>query len=558
MLDCQLQVECERQLKLEKPKPKAERKKLQRRTIFGSSSSSCSTCSPSNKEIPVPSLVPRVARNAIKQSDDTCVHEVIAFAQALKEKAEKEFASKNYDSALLTSTNAIDAAQDVKNKAGSIIMQLAAVTIMTACSIRAATCCLKLDRCDEAEEIAGKALVMIGNALEPKLDGRTNTCTRVSETGDGYPRNFGGWRVNSFLVLARVSIEQQDYEQALQVLDNAHGVTAKYTASEYAQQTLPKASTGCLLSSEEENNISVSLGKEPQESERREERQVTQESLGSSPCVSIDDEETDEDPQPVSVELICAVKRIASPISGESVPKRMKKEELALDVLDSSPRATDVEDGVEEDVEEDDEDDVEEHDDDDDEKKEHGDQQEISQVLGSVVKVPGVPPKAPDVKSPVQVSDQQLIFSVLKSAMETAHNSLMADCPSLCSTISLDSSISSDEESTNCIGGSSTSTGSPGGCVKRVSFSPSPPQVREYERYDMEMAQPSSPQYGTSTEFSNLNKKRRTLKKNLDELNGYGVKSAVPVQGTQTVTRIAKQLGRTLLLVNAFVLTQRR
>jgi tetratricopeptide (TPR) repeat protein len=387
-------LDCERQLTLEKRK--AERIKLRRRTIdiFGSSSSSSRSicvCSPS-KEIPVPALVSRVERKSIEQSDDISIYEAIQLAHALKIKAGQEFALKNYSSALLTSTNAIDAAEDAKNKAGSIMLQLAAVTIMTACSIRAATCYLKLDRCDEAEDIAGKAIVMIGNALEPKLDESMNTRTRASKncTGDRHPYNFGGWRVKSFLVLARVSIRMQKYEDAIQIMDNAHVVCAKYTASDSLKQTLPKVSTGCLLSSEEDDRISISLGEELQEPELSEEIQVTQKSLGSSPCV----EETDDGPQPASVQRICAVKRNAGLILDESLSERTKKEELAHDVLDSSLLATDSED--------------------EDEEK-HGDQQEMPQLWASVVKESGMPPNGPDGKGPVEVFDPELIFSISRS-----------------------------------------------------------------------------------------------------------------------------------------------
>ena len=542
MLDCELQSECERQLRLEKRK--AERKKLKRwtRDIVGSSSLSRSTCVclPS-KEIPVAAPISRLTRNAIEQSDGIRAYEVIAFAQTLKRTAEQEFASTNYSSALLTSTNAIEAAEDAKNKASSRMLQLAAVTIMTACSIRAATCYRQLDRSDEAEEIAGKVIVMICHALEqPKLDGSMDSRTRASsETGDRYLHNFGGWRVKSFLVLARVSIRMQKYEDAIQILENAHNVTAKYTASEFAKQMLPKTSitsTGCLLLSEKDDGISISLGKEVQEPERSEEREVTQESVDSSPCVSIDDdEETDDGPQSVSIELRCAAIRIASSLLGESFPKRPKKEELANDAFDSSPQTSDNEN-----------------------EEKYDDQQEVSQLWASVGKEPGMPPKGLNDQGLVEDLDPELIFSGSRSASETTNNSLLSECPPLGSTNSFDSSLSSDRGITYFVDGTIMSPGIPGGPARRVTFSPSPPQVREYERYDTDRIQLSSPDNGTPIQFNNLNKKCRMLKKNLDELNSFSVKAAVPVQGTQTVTRIAKQLGMTLLLMNAFVLTQHR
>jgi hypothetical protein len=170
--------------------------------------------------------------------------------------------------------------------------------------------------------------------------------------------------------------------------------------------------------------------------------------------------------------------------------------------------------------------------------------------------ITGCSPKVLDDKGPVEVSDPQLIFSVSKGgATEATHNSHLRDCPSVESTTSLDSSVTSDGEVTNRNGGSIMSVRSPGGTVKRVSFCPSPPQVREYERHDTERKKPSSARKGTPVQFNNLNKKCRMLKKNLDKLNGDDVKAAAPVQGKRSVTRIAKRLGQAFLTVSASALS---
>jgi hypothetical protein len=171
------------------------------------------------------------------------------------------------------------------------------------------------------------------------------------------------------------------------------------------------------------------------------------------------------------------------------------------------------------------------------------------------------PRASDDDKCPVlEGSEPEIIFSVSRSAIEVAHNSLLEDCPSLVSTTpsDSDSSISSDGEMTNRRGGSSICSGSPGRSVKRISFCTSPPQVREYERYDMERKQQFSMHNSTPIKFNNLNKKRRMLKKNLDKLNGDGEALDVAGQGAQAVTRIAKQLAQVILMVSASVLTQRR
>jgi hypothetical protein len=107
-------------------------------------------------------------------------------------------------------------------------------------------------------------------------------------------------------------------------------------------------------------------------------------------------------------------------------------------------------------------------------------------------------------------------FSVSRGAIEATQNSLPRDCPSLASSAtSLDSSITSDGEVTNYLGGSSMSSGggsgispqSPGRSVKMISFCPSPPQVREYEPYMDGKESPSSATSDDTVKFNNLNKK---------------------------------------------------
>jgi nascent polypeptide-associated complex subunit alpha len=125
----------------------------------------------------------------------------------------------------------------------------------------------------------------------------------------------------------------QKYKDAIQ--DKVHGNSAKYTASGNPVQTSPKASRVSLLSSEIDSRISVSLFKEPKESEQSGERQVTQESLESSVCVSIDGE-TEGGPQLLAVEPGSAVNNIDIPLEGESLPNRSNKEKRAIDKEDES------------------------------------------------------------------------------------------------------------------------------------------------------------------------------------------------------------------------------
>jgi hypothetical protein len=264
----------------------------------------------------------------LKKISEMSVHEMVIFVQELKEKAAREFAAEDYAAALLTATRAIDAAQYVNRKSGSSssILQLNVVTLTIACSIRAAACCHRLDQRDEAATIARDALVIIGNTLEtPKLEGSIRT--HVSQKADhGINRVFGEWRVKNLLVLARVSIESKEYDQALEVLDNARAVSTTYATSQCTRTApLEIAKHRSVFSSDDPNNkrISVTMCEVLCESERKEE-----ELSGSSPWVDIGDDDGQDDVNPVSLETSDAIKRIADLLVRETARKRNRREKL--------------------------------------------------------------------------------------------------------------------------------------------------------------------------------------------------------------------------------------
>lgn len=264
----------------------------------------------------------------IKKISEMSVHEMVVFVQELKEKAAREFAVQDYTAALFTSTRAIDAAQYVNRKSGSSssILQLNVVTLMVTCSIRAAACCRKLDQSNEAETIALDALVIIGNTLEhPKLDGQSIR-TQVGKADHGYSRVFGEWRVKNLLVLARVSIEQQDYEQALQVLDNARAVSTTYATKECTRRHPLETSRHGSVSRDDpddkDKRISVTMCEVLCESERKEEE------LSGSPWVDMGDDDVEDDVNPFSAVTSDAIKRIADLLVRETARKRNKREQL--------------------------------------------------------------------------------------------------------------------------------------------------------------------------------------------------------------------------------------
>jgi hypothetical protein len=309
---------------------------------------------------------------------------------------------------------------------------------------------------------------------------------------------------------------------------------------------------------------------EPDSPDRKQEEQGTLNTLGVSQQITVNKgTEEGSDATPVSLETISAVEASPTSLWRDSWLGREQEEIEFTHVLGSLQSKLD-DDGEEE------------------EKKEDFESKSLHLVMGGAKQeqplfvIADWSPRAPDDKDPVEVSDPEQIFSESTPAMQKNQNPLLRDCPSLASATSTNSSITSDGDMTNDTGGSSISSGSPGRSVtsdgdrkiytgdtsmspgspgrsvRRISFCPSPPQVRVYERYDMDREDPSSASSDPLIQFTNLNKKRRMLKKNLDELNRDGMKLAVPVQGTQRVTRMAKQLGQAVLMVSASVLTQRR
>jgi hypothetical protein len=507
-----------------------------------------------------PGLALKVASSTSEVADETPVLGKVDFVLKLKGNGAKEFVSKDSE---LTYTRAISAAQYVQRQfeLGSI-MQLIVITFtMVVCCIRAAKCCRTL--------------------------------------------------------MTRISSGKQTDEKAI----HDHGDDAKGKAWKCAQKKSLESSVRPFLSSEKELKVAVTAREEVGETDRKQEDASTHEVIGSSVCASIDSEEgMKEDDQhlvslgiesvneipcesslvaegdnenecfdqqatslvskwirvnqekqglqeeqgtftvdkgtergidttPVSLETMSVVEASPASLWGESSLGREQEKRAAIDALGTSLQSKLDDDGEEEG------------------KKEDFESKSLRLVMGRakheqpLFVMTDWSPRAPDNKGPVEVSDPEQLFSEPRPAIEENQNPLLRDCPSLASATSLDSSITSDGEMTNYTGGSSISSGSPGSSgrsVKRISFCPSPPQVREYERYDMDRVDPSIATSDTPLQFNNLNKKRRMLRKNLDELNGDGLKVAVPIQGTQRVTRMAKQLGQAFLVLSASVLTQRR
>lgn len=157
------------------------------------------------------------------------VYEKVEYAQQLKARAAEQFAAKQYDEALQTYSYAVDAVRYVQhNKTSSNEVRADLLVTMVTCSNNAGTCCLQLDRKDEAHRFATLALSLI-DAMEERKGNNIHKVLNREGTSDA--KFFGQWKVKSYLLIAR-AVQKNDADQAIDVLKKAHDVIAYYTGPE--------------------------------------------------------------------------------------------------------------------------------------------------------------------------------------------------------------------------------------------------------------------------------------------------------------------------------------
>merc|ERR1712194_615303 len=91
-------------------------------------------------------------------------HEKVALAENQKLKATGYFTQKkDYDLALTTFASAVDAVRNVQHDHTSTnTVRADLVVVMVTCSNNAATCCIKMEKWDEASKFAKKCTHSIG------------------------------------------------------------------------------------------------------------------------------------------------------------------------------------------------------------------------------------------------------------------------------------------------------------------------------------------------------------------------------------------------------------
>jgi hypothetical protein len=190
-----------------------------------------------------------------KKVYEMTVDEKVLYAQAIKEEASREFAEKDYDAALRTYARAVDNMRyvhEAPNPHRKVLLDVVLLTI--ACSNNAGTCCMMLEKWDEAARFARNALVLI-ESLEPKKHKKHRkrmVHAILSKSGYTDSKIFGEWRVRSLLTMASAFTRNEKYEEALSIIKEARDVITMYSAEEYAEQPALAGSIKILHANEKQ------------------------------------------------------------------------------------------------------------------------------------------------------------------------------------------------------------------------------------------------------------------------------------------------------------------
>lgn len=191
---------------------------------------------------------PKVVRkHSLSEMDAT---ERVALAKSLKAQAANYFADKDYDSALNTYASAVDKVRNVQHDHTSTNeVRADLVVIMITCSNNAATCCIKLQKWEEASKFAKNALILL-DALYGKRGMKIHTILNQEGIIDG--KLFGEWRVKSYLVVARACMEQGEVGDAIVILKKARTMGMQFiqelNSSEQCSRKEEKSSLRSLTS----------------------------------------------------------------------------------------------------------------------------------------------------------------------------------------------------------------------------------------------------------------------------------------------------------------------
>ena len=164
-----------------------------------------------------------VRKHTLSEMD---VFEKVELAQSQKAKATGYFSTKDFDKALMTYATAVDAVRNIQHDSTSTNeVRADLVLAMITCSNNAGTCCVKLQKYEEAAKFAQNALVLI-DALYNKRRKKIHTILNKEGTLDA--KLFGEWRAKSYMIMARSRICQGRVKDAVDILKKAKLVVTKY------------------------------------------------------------------------------------------------------------------------------------------------------------------------------------------------------------------------------------------------------------------------------------------------------------------------------------------
>ena len=170
--------------------------------------------------------------------------EKVEYAQQMKQSATNCFIQKDYKSALEHYDRAITSVRFVQHDANSTNeLRADLLTVMITCYNNAGTCCILLQEYEEAIKFANNAIVLI-DALYEKRGLKIHTI--LNKEGLSNVKLFGEWRTKSLLIKARGLMERGDYNDALEVLKEAHHVIEKHMETDKLQDPIYQSSYATL------------------------------------------------------------------------------------------------------------------------------------------------------------------------------------------------------------------------------------------------------------------------------------------------------------------------
>lgn len=146
-------------------------------------------------------------------------YDKVTYAQNRKKEAAVQFANAEYNPALLSYSDAVNAVRYVQHDSSSSNeIRADLLEVMVTCNNNAATCCIKLKQWNEAKRFATNAMILLDalyNKRGMKIHGILN------KDGITDAKLFGEWRGKSLTNIAKTWMHLKDYEQGIQWLKKA-------------------------------------------------------------------------------------------------------------------------------------------------------------------------------------------------------------------------------------------------------------------------------------------------------------------------------------------------